>query len=139
MKDPLEIQVGGSHYKDMKIQPIEFIQANGLDFCQGSVIKYVSRYRNKNGLEDLQKARNYLDLMIRELDPGHAVTGVPIAPNGGIIADSLGDKGSIEWRAKKDTDNLCDECIKDYRICGANREHGTDNSTVIKCDGFAIM
>lgn len=57
-------QVGGGHYKDLAIQPAEFIHKNGIGYMEGAVIKYVSRWRNKNGLEDLKKARHYLDLLI---------------------------------------------------------------------------
>ena len=57
-------QVGGDHYAVMKIQPIEFILANQLGFCEGNVIKYLCRYKRKNGLEDLKKARQYLDFLI---------------------------------------------------------------------------
>ena len=57
-------QVGGDHYAVMKIQPIEFILANELGFCEGNVIKYLCRYKSKNGLEDLKKARQYLDFLI---------------------------------------------------------------------------
>ena len=60
----LDRQVGGDHYKNMKIQPVEFIHANGIGFFEGNVIKYVSRWRAKNGLADLEKARHYLDLLI---------------------------------------------------------------------------
>ena len=47
-------QVGGDHYAVMKIQPIEFILANELGFCEGNVIKYLCRYKRKNGLEELK-------------------------------------------------------------------------------------
>ena len=57
-------QEGGGHYKALKIQPIEFIHANGIPFAEGSVIKYVTRWRAKNGLADLKKARHFLDLLI---------------------------------------------------------------------------
>lgn len=57
-------QVGGSHYKNLAIQPLEFIVANNLDFPSGNVVKYVVRYKLKGGLEDLKKARHYLDLLI---------------------------------------------------------------------------
>ena len=57
-------QVGGDHYAVMKIQPIDFILANELGFCEGNVIKYLCRYKRKNGLEDLKKARQYLDFLI---------------------------------------------------------------------------
>jgi len=58
------MQVGGNHYKNMKIQPIDYIQANDLGFCAGNVVKYVSRYQSKNGVEDLRKAKHYIDLLI---------------------------------------------------------------------------
>jgi hypothetical protein len=57
-------QVGGSHYKDMPIQPIEFIVANDIPYREANVIKYIVRWRNKNGLEDLMKARHYIDMLI---------------------------------------------------------------------------
>lgn len=60
----LEKQVGGSHYRDMVIQPVEYILANGIGFIEGSVIKYVSRHKAKGGVEDLRKARHFLDLLI---------------------------------------------------------------------------
>ena len=62
--NPLKKQEGGSHYKNMAIQPIEYIHANCLGFAEGSVIKYVSRYKSKNGIEDLKKARHFIDLLI---------------------------------------------------------------------------
>lgn len=59
-------QIGGDHYKGRAIQPIDYILANELDFCEGNVVKYVTRWRFKNGVEDLKKARQYLDFMIEE-------------------------------------------------------------------------
>ena len=59
-----EHQVGGSHYRDMAIQPIEFIHRNGIGFIEGSVIKYVCRWRKKNGIEDLNKAKHFINLLI---------------------------------------------------------------------------
>ncbi len=60
----LKKQIGGNHYKKYKIQPIEFILQNKLDFCQGSVIKYVLRFKEKGGVEDLLKAKHYIELLI---------------------------------------------------------------------------
>lgn len=57
-------QEGGDHYKKLKIQPIEYIHANGIPFAEGSVIKYVSRWRDKGGIKDLEKARHFIDLLI---------------------------------------------------------------------------
>lgn len=55
-------QEGGSHYKGLRIQPVEFIMRNGWDFCLGSALKYISRWRLKNGAEDLKKAFHFLEL-----------------------------------------------------------------------------
>lgn len=60
--NPLDTQVGGTHYKDCKIQPIEFIVANDLDFMQGNVVKYITRHKAKNGVEDLKKVIHYAQL-----------------------------------------------------------------------------
>ena len=51
------------HYQ-LPIQPIDYIVKNNLDFLEGNIIKYVSRYKQKNGLEDLLKAKKYLELLI---------------------------------------------------------------------------
>lgn len=69
ISNPLNTQVGGSHYKDTKIQPVEYAHANKLDFFQGSVIKYITRFRSKNGRQDLEKAKHFIDLLI-ELEYG---------------------------------------------------------------------
>lgn len=62
-------QVGGDHYKKCGIEPVEYIHANGLDFNEGSIVKYISRHRNKNGAEDIQKIKDYCDIIL-ELDYG---------------------------------------------------------------------
>lgn len=59
----LEKEVGGWHYKRFKIQPIEFIMANNIGFCEANVIKYVCRHDSKNGKEDIDKAIHYLELL----------------------------------------------------------------------------
>jgi Protein of unknwon function (DUF3310) len=61
---PLDTQIGGDHYKEMAIQPVEYIHANGIPFIEGCVIKYVSRWRSKGGIPDLEKARHFLDMLI---------------------------------------------------------------------------
>jgi hypothetical protein len=60
----LDTQVSGDHYKKMAIQPIEYIHKNGIGFIEGAVIKYVTRWKDKNGIEDLKKARHMLDILI---------------------------------------------------------------------------
>ena len=62
-------QVGGSHYSKMTIQPIDFIEENGLTFLEGNVIKYVVRHRDKHGKQDLEKAMHYLQLLVEREYP----------------------------------------------------------------------
>lgn len=64
MSNPLDSQVSGTHYKVMKIQPIEFIVQNEIPFIEANIIKYACRHRNKNGVEDLKKIIHYAELAI---------------------------------------------------------------------------
>jgi hypothetical protein len=59
-----EGQIGGQHYKRLAIQPWDYIVQNDIGYMEGSVIKYISRWRNKNGLEDLYKAKHFIDKLI---------------------------------------------------------------------------
>ncbi len=58
-------QVGGNHYSEMKIQPVEFITANELSFLEGNVVKYISRHHAKNGADDVKKAIHYCELILK--------------------------------------------------------------------------
>ena len=62
-----DVQIGGGHYKKYKIQPTEFIHKNSIPFIEGNIVKYVIRHRDKNGIQDLLKAKHYIELLI-ELD-----------------------------------------------------------------------
>ena len=64
MSNPYDKQVGGDHYQNMKIQPAEFINKNEMKFAEGNAIKYICRHVNKGGLQDLQKAKHYIDMII---------------------------------------------------------------------------
>ena len=66
----LDIQYGGTHYKDMPIQPVVYNTVNNIGFIEGNVIKYVSRWRLKNGVEDLKKAKHMLDILIEIEEKG---------------------------------------------------------------------
>lgn len=57
-------QVGGEHYKVKAIEPWDYIIANNIGYLEGNIIKYISRWKDKNGLQDLEKARHYLDKLI---------------------------------------------------------------------------
>ena len=63
--NPLQNQEGGNHYKGCKIQPIEYIVANNLDFMQGNIVKYITRHKSKNGAEDIRKIKHYCDLILK--------------------------------------------------------------------------
>ena len=69
VNNPLNTQVGGNHYKSLKIQPIEYIHANGLDFLSGNIVKYASRHKYKNKAEDVRKIIHYAQLILK-LDYG---------------------------------------------------------------------
>lgn len=68
MSDANSRHVGGQHYKGFDIQTWDFILDHEMGYLEGNVIKYVDRYKRKNGLEDLQKARHYLDKLIEEVE-----------------------------------------------------------------------
>lgn len=93
-------QIGGTHYKKCAIEPVEYIHANGLDFNEGSIVKYISRHRNKNGAEDIRKIKDYCDIIL-ELDYGIKRT----------IEDNAKD---IEVRLKKEglTQRQIDDILK---------------------------
>jgi len=61
---PSARQIDGNHYVERKVQPWDFIVANRLDFWQGNILKYITRWRDKDGVIDLKKARHYLDKYI---------------------------------------------------------------------------
>lgn len=65
--EALTKQVGGSHYKDMKIQPVEFCHVNSIPYLEATAIKYLCRWRKKNGIQDLDKAIHFIELL-KELE-----------------------------------------------------------------------
>jgi len=58
------------HYKSLGIEPIEYIEGSSHGFCEGNIVKYVSRWKQKNGVEDLKKARWYIDRLIENEEKG---------------------------------------------------------------------
>ena len=63
-----DMQVGGDHYMDKVIQPWDYIVSNNLGFLEGNIIKYISRWKEKNGVDDLRKAQHYLAKLIEVSD-----------------------------------------------------------------------
>jgi hypothetical protein len=75
--NPLDVQISGYHYKSLPIQPVEYIHANKIPFIEGCVIKYITRWRDKGGIRDLEKAKHFIDLLI-ELE-SRASPKVPVS------------------------------------------------------------
>ena len=78
-------QIGGDHYKNLAIQPVEFIEKNGLGYCIGNIIKYLCRYKKKNGVQDLKKAKHYIEMLLemetdRQIEVHNPHTGLPKMP-----------------------------------------------------------
>ncbi len=69
-------QIGGDHYSRLGVEPIQFTEANGLGFHEGNIVKYISRWRNKNGIEDLKKAKWYIERLL-ELETNRVPTVDP--------------------------------------------------------------
>ena len=95
----LDTQIGGGHYKGMKIQPMEYSMANGLDACQHTAIKYISRFRDKGGIQDLEKAKHCIDMLIefenRRLDEQAEAEEVMAKPE----QDPYGPRDAEGWYA----------------------------------------
>ena len=62
---PLNVQVGGEHYKNLAIQPVEYIHANNLSFLEGNVVKYITRHKTKNKAQDIRKVIHYAQLILQ--------------------------------------------------------------------------
>lgn len=62
---PMDIQIGGNHYKKLKIQPMRYSMENKLDPLQHNIVKYVTRFRDKGGVQDLEKAKHCIDMLIQ--------------------------------------------------------------------------
>ena len=74
--NPYKKQIGGNHYMNMKIQPSEFINKNKLQFAEGNAIKYICRHTNKGEVQDLEKAKHYIDMII-DRDYGEQAIPLP--------------------------------------------------------------
>ena len=85
--DPYDKQVGGSHYKKMRIQPSKFVIENELLFPEGNVIKYICRHRYKNGKEDLEKAVHFIEMIIERDYPTIPMTEEEEYRNAGITKE----------------------------------------------------
>jgi len=111
MSNPYDTQVGGSHYKDMKIQPSEFINKNELQFAEGNAIKYICRHGSKGRLQDLEKAKHYIDMIIErdyadEAKNSSVDSGVDITYEGLSVTLPESDKDSMDDLSEGFKDDL---------------------------------
>ena len=70
MEKPTDKQVGGDHYKNCTIKPVVYIESNKLGFLMGNVVKYVTRYSVNSNVQDLEKAKHYIELQLQLLEEG---------------------------------------------------------------------
>ena len=89
-------QIGGSHYKDMVVQPSEFINKNKLQFAEGNAIKYICRHAHKGEVQDLEKAKHYIDMIIERDYPLIPMTEEEEYRNAGISKEEA-ETSSKEW------------------------------------------
>lgn len=81
----MSTQVGGNHYTKLKIQPMEYSMANNLGAAEHTVIKYVSRWKDKGGVQDLKKARHTLDLLIEFVEREDKPLAQNITPGSDLV------------------------------------------------------
>ena len=80
-------QIGGSHYKNMVVQPSEFINKNKLLFAEGNAIKYICRHKQKGERQDLEKAKHYIDMILERDYPLVPMTEEEEYRNAGITKE----------------------------------------------------
>ncbi len=111
MSNSYDKQVGGSHYQNMKIQPAEFINKNEMKFAEGNAIKYICRHINKGGLQDLEKAKHYIDMII-ERDYSEEVKNSSVDSGVDITYEGL----SIDFPEGSENDKTEDEIKVSYEV-----------------------
>jgi hypothetical protein len=135
MSEANKVQVGGDHYKDRPHQIWDLVSSMGWCFFHGNIFKYIDRYRRKNGVEDLKKARHYLDKLIEleeakeKLRPAIDMSKQPalVFTDGQLMQAAWGPNGTLREHKSAGTDNLVstlsDKCCPE---CGAmpGRAHG---------------
>lgn len=79
VKNAIDLQIGGSHYKTLQMQPVEFIVSAGLSYIQGNIVKYITRYKHKNGKQDVEKCMHYAQLAIELQSNGPRLKALNLA------------------------------------------------------------
>ena len=112
-----EKQIGGSHYKNMKIQPSEFINKNNLPFAEGNAIKYICRHKHKGERQDLEKAKHYIDMILERDYPLIPMTEEEEYRNAGISKEDAEttDPPKYSWGMIKPPETTQKEWVKGYK------------------------
>lgn len=121
-----DTQVGGSHYKT-KIEHWDWVIANDLNYLEGQITKYVARARKKNGIEDLKKARHFLDKYIENW--AHYDSAPSPKPHGTVVGDIMSDDWQIEGFNGDHTQHY--KC----RHCGASVFRAVDPQDALRQHG----
>ena len=110
-------QIGGSHYKDMTIQPSEFINKNNLPFAEGNAIKYICRHKHKGERQDLEKAKHYIDMILERDYPLIPMTEEEEYRNAGITKEQAERTYPPQnsWGMIKPAETTQKEWIKGYK------------------------
>lgn len=93
----LEIQIGGDHYKNYAVQPVEYAMLNNLNYCQANAIKYITRYKDKGGIEDLRKAIHNIEILIELEQKGGRLGNEPQETTKEALIDGLGGTPGDYW------------------------------------------
>ena len=104
-----DTQVGGDHYKDMKIQPSEFINKNKMQFAEGNAIKYICRHQKKGGKQDLEKAKHYIDMIIERDYGDEAEMSKTFTPSVDSGVDITYEGLSVDFPEGSENDKTEDE------------------------------
>ena len=99
----LERQVGGSHYRDLRFQPIEYIIKNELGFCEGNIVKYITRWKLKGGREDLEKVIHYAQILLDYPSPKVEST-----------EDQLRDQVNLLFKTKRHAPPVSEYDLQEY-------------------------
>ena len=110
-------QIGGSHYKNMKIQPSKFINDNKLLFAEGNAIKYICRHKQKGERQDLEKAKHYIDMILERDYPLIPMTEEEEYRNAGITKEQAEQTYPLEnsWGMIKPSETSNKDWIKGYK------------------------
>jgi hypothetical protein len=93
----LDKQIGGSHYKNYAVQPVEYAMLNNLNYCQANAIKYITRYKDKGGIEDLRKAIHNIEILIELEQKGGRLTDEPRKATEEGVQDGLAGTPGMYW------------------------------------------